>query len=458
MLGTRLEARQFKDIECLPRYIELPDEQREVGRSRSNPRLVSCSEERGPNATANPFPSTLSALSYATVKTSRRLLIAAQLLLAIAYALPVLTIAGRLTGSDFLIYYTGGAIVRDGHGSRLYDLDLQRAYQAETLAQEGSQSSFGLFPFINPPHAAVVLSPLTYLPPRLAAYVFFAFNCLIAAWILRRLWQLAAGWSRAEQIFLLTTVLATEVIWYSLGLGTITPFMFACILEYYLALSTGCDTRAGIWLVAATIKPQLVLLPALIPLVLRRWRLIGVAVSLGLLVGVVVSVILGFHVWLDYLRVLREVSTHGETYGALSVLMNNLRMILYWTAPPPAIGFLVYLALLVGVVSVVWLWRSTREFGLRFALTVLLGLFLAPYLHYQDTLIVFLPAALSYDFARKTRPELLPVFRILLLVATFVPATLFLSRYNRPLGWIWPLPLIMILMGVCVLGLRGKEA
>ena len=383
---------------------------------------------------------------------------AIQVLLALAYVFPVLQTHDRLTGSDFLIYYTGGAIVRDGQGSRLYDLDLQRDYQAQVLAQEGAHSNFGLFPFINPPHAALLLTPFAYLPPKRAALVFLAFNGLLAAWVLRRLWQLGAGWSRAERIILLTTVVATEVFWYSLGLGTMTVLVFACILEFYLALNAGRDTRAAIWLIAATIKPQLILLPALIPLALRRWRLIGVAVSLGLLVGFIVSLILGFRIWLDYLRVIREVSAHGETYGALSVLMNNLRMILYWTVPPQAILPLVYLALLAGVIVVFWLWRSARDFGLRFAFTILLGMFLAPYLHYQDTLIAFLPAALSYNFARDNRPKLLPVFQVLALTATFVPAALIFSPYNRPLGWIWPVPFIIILTVMCVLALRRKEA
>jgi hypothetical protein len=406
----------------------------------------------------NTFPTAASTLSYVTVNTPRRLLVATQLLLAIAYAIPVLTIADRLTGSDFVIYYTAGAIVRGGQGSRLYDLEVQRNYQAQVLAQEGSRSNFGLFPFINPPHAALLLSPFAFLPAKISVLVFFAFDCLVAAWVLFRLWQLAAGWSQCEQLLLITTVLATEVFWYGLGLGTMTVLVFACVVEYYLALSAGRDTRAAIWLIAATVKPQLILLPALIPFAQRRWRLLGVASSLGLLVGLCVSLILGFHVWLDYLRVLREVSAHGETYGALSVLMNNLRMILYLTVPPQALLPLVYLALLAGVASIFWLWRSSREFGLRFALTLLLGLFLAPYLHYQDTLIALLPAALSYDFARNQRPKLLPVFQVLALTVTFVPATLIFSRYNRPLGWIWPVPFIIILTVMCVLALRREEA
>jgi hypothetical protein len=236
-----------------------------------------------------------------------------------------------------------------------------------------------------------------------------------------------------------------------------TVLVFACILEYYLALSAGRDTRAAIWLIAATVKPQLILLPALIPLALRRWRLIGVAISLGLVVGLSLSLSFGFHIWLDYLRLLREVSAHGGTYGALSMLMDNLRMILYWTVPLQAVVPLVYLALLAGVVGIFWLWRSPREFGLRFALTILLGLFLAPYLHYQDTLIAFLPAALGFDFVRSNTPKLLPVFQVLVVALTLGQAALIITPHNRPFGFIWPLPLIMILAAVCALALRRRK-
>jgi hypothetical protein len=51
--------------------------------------------------------------------------------------------------------------------------------------------------------------------------------------------------------------------------------------------------------------------------------------------------------------------------------------------------------------------------------TLLLGLFPAPYLHYQDTLVAFLPGVLGHDFARSRRPKLLRVFRVLILVAMF---------------------------------------
>src|SRR5262245_9278559 len=262
------------------------------------------------------------------VKRSMRLLIVAQFLTAVTYAIPILS-SDRLKGSDFACFYTGWSIVRDGHGANLYDLDLQRAYQAPL----SDFSQFHFLPFINPPHAALLFMPLSYISARRAVFINLAFNCMIAGWVLYRLWQLSASWTKAERTLLLTTFLATEVFWYGLGVGAVTVLVFMFLIEYYLALLAGHEKRAAIWLIAATLKPQLILFPALIPLAQRRWRLVGVAVSLGLLIFVGVSISLGFHVWLDYLRLLRDVSVHGDVYGASPWLMNNVRMLLYWTLP-----------------------------------------------------------------------------------------------------------------------------
>jgi hypothetical protein len=388
------------------------------------------------------FPRGFPARYASDMDTLRRLLIATQFGLAVGYALYVLS-AERPTHSDFHSFYTGWSIVRDGQGGRLYDLDLQGAYQAKAFGLETSDSRFGLLPFINPPHAALILTPFAYFSPNAAASIYLAFNCLCAAWVLYRLWQLAAGWSMTEQILLLTTTLATEVFWYNLGTGTITLLIFVCLIEYYLAMRGRREGWAAFWLIAGTLKPQLILLPALIPLAQHRWRLVGTAVTLGLLVGLGVSLSFGFHIWVDYLQLLRQVGSHGEVFGADPMLMNNLRMILYGTVPPAAVAPLAYLGLLVGIVGICWLWRSARDFGLRFALTVLLGLFLAPHLNYQDTLFAILPAALAYDFARRERGGLILAFQVLMLIATFLPMALIFTGYTQTLGRIWPLPLIV---------------
>jgi Glycosyltransferase family 87 len=390
------------------------------------------------------------------VKNPARVLIGAQLLLALAYTLPLFS-SELLTDSDFISFYTGWEIVRNGDGPKLYDLELQTAYQSELWGSAGAPFNFRLLPFVNPPHAALIFMPLAYLSPRAAAFVFLGFNCLVGVWVLRRLWQLAAGWSQSARVLLITTILGTEVFWYGLATRTLTLIILACLIEYYRALKGGRDLGAAVWLITATIKPQLILLPAFIPLVRRRWRLIAIAFSLGILIAFCISLGLGFHIWKDYVLLLREVSFHGEAYGASPLLMNNLRMILYRTLPPLLVLPLVYLGLLVGIAATFWLWRSARAFELKFALTLLIGLCLAPHLNYQDTLIAFLPASILYERARLESGGFVKVFPLLLVIATLVPAALIFSGYSRTLRWIWPLPLILILIGLCVRALRVEQ-
>lgn len=391
-----------------------------------------------------------------SVKNAARLLIVAQLLLALAYTLPLFS-SELIADSDFISFYTGSSIVRDGEGRRLYDLELQRAHQAELLRAENAPAHLRFLPFINPPHAAPFFMPLSYVSFKSAAFVFLLFNCLVAIWVLRRLWQLAEGWTQSARVLLITTLLGTEIFWYGLATRTITLIIFACLIEYYRLFKDRRDTGAALWLVAATVKPQLIFLPGFVPVVLRRWRLIVTAVSLGTLIALCVSVGFGFHIWPDYLRLLREVSLNGEAYGASPLLMNNLRMLLYRTVPSGAVLPLVYAGLLAGMVITILLWRSFHAFELKFALTVLLGLFLAPHLNYQDTLLVFLPGAIIYDWARVKSVSLVRIFQWLLPIVTLAPAVLIFSSYSRTLRWIWPLPLILVLISLSIRALRAER-
>jgi hypothetical protein len=250
-----------------------------------------------------------------SVKNAARLLIGTQLLLALAYTLPLFS-TELIADSDFISFYTGSTIVRTGEGTRLYDLELQQTRQAGLLRGENAPAHLRFLPFINPPHAALFFMPLSYFSFKSAAFIFLAFNCLIAVWVLRRLWQLAEGWTQPARVLLITTILGTEVFWYGLATRTITLIIFACLIEYYRLLKNGRDTGAAVWLVAATVKPQLIFLPSFVPVVLRRWRLVVIAVSLGLLIALCVSVSFGFQIWPDYLRLLREVSLNGEASGA----------------------------------------------------------------------------------------------------------------------------------------------
>ena len=389
------------------------------------------------------------------MKNATRLLIGAQLLLALAYTLPLFS-SELLRKSDFVSFYTGWSMVRDGEGARLYDVELQRTYEAGLWTSGSPPPPLRLLPFVNPPPAAVTFTPFSYFSFGIAAYVFLALNCLVAVWVLRRLWQLTAGWERPARILLITTILGTEVLWYGLATRTITLIVFACLIEYYRSLKEGRDACAAVSLIAGAFKPQLIFLTAFIPIILRRWRVVLIAASLGGLIVLGISRGFGFHIWPDYLRLLREVSANGEMYGAFPLQMNNLRMFLYRIAPSGAVVPLVYAGLIIGMVGVFWLWRSARGFELKFAVTLLLGLFLAPHLNYQDTLVVFLPAVIIYDWAREKDELVVKVLQSLIVIATLLPPILIFSG-NRTLRWIWPVAFILILIALGVRALRSEQ-
>jgi hypothetical protein len=180
-------------------------------------------------------------------------------------------------------------------------------------------------------------------------------------------------------------------------------------------------------------------------------------VSVGVFVALCISLAVGFHIWTDYVGLLREVSISGAAYGASPLQMNNLRMILYRILPYAMVLPFVYIALLAGMASTFWIWRSARAFELKFALTLLIGLFLAPHLNYQDTLLAFLPASIIYDQTRLKSQHLTKVFQWLLPIATLIPAALIFSSYSRTLRWIWPMPFVLILIGLCVRALRAEH-
>jgi len=382
------------------------------------------------------------------VQTSRLLLIAAQILLALIYTLPVFS-SQLIKDSDYVAFYTGWSILRDGEGSKLYNLEQQLKYQKQIVGNAGPVLPYRLLPFINPPHAALLFMPLAYLSFTTASYVFLGINWLVAFWIARRFWQLAAAWSETSRLLLITTFLTTEVFWYGLATRTMTLIVMAAIIEYFLALRRQQYTRAAIWLLVGTFKPQLVLLPALIPLAQRRWRMLAIAASLGLLIALGISAYLGFGIWRDYFRTLQEVSIHGQQYGATVLLMNNFHMLFERVLWPPAVTPAVYFALACGIVGTILMWRSTDKFNIRFAISILLGILVAPHLNYQDTILFFLPAAIAYDDAHRWQRRIGNVFGLGVLIYTFLPPLLIFSG-SRVLRFVWPIVPIAALTAICV--------
>jgi hypothetical protein len=309
--------------------------------------------------------------------------------------------------ADFSAFYTGWAIVRDGHGPQLYDWGLQRIYQQQILA--GRTFDGGLLPYVNPPHVTLLLTPLAFLPRQVAFIVWTAGQVALLAWLLSLIWRFTADWPRRERWLALLAIAAFPPLLNTFLLGTFSLIILVCVLQYYGALRENAGVKAAAWLALATLKPQLVVLPGLILLAARRWRaLLWGALMVGVSV-IVSSAALGWRIWPGFIGAMGE---HMRLFGVNGVepsAMYNFRGLLttlWGNARANEINLVSNVVLALTIIAALWLWRGPWRpaepiFELRFALTVMLGVLFCVHLYPHDALLVVAPAVLFYDYLRR---------------------------------------------------------
>ena len=156
---------------------------------------------------------------------------------------------------DFQSFYTGAALVRDGHAAQLYDYDLQTRY--------GTTS-----PYIRPPFYALPLTPLALLSLENAFAVWIAvqIGALLAVW-----WWAYRRFGADALVFaaLFHPVLA------GIANGQDCAILLLILLGAFWAAERGQDRLAGVLLGLALFKFHLLLLLPAAMLVRRRWRMLA---------------------------------------------------------------------------------------------------------------------------------------------------------------------------------------
>ncbi len=317
---------------------------------------------------------------------------------------------GLLWRADVTAFYTGGAIVRQGLGPYLYDLDLQARVQQAILGP-GRMFYDGVLPFNNPPHFALVMAPFSLLPLGPAYWCWTALQVGILVRLIQRLRFLSAEWERRERRMLAGAFFAFFPLFLQFLHGSLSLFVLWCLTEFYLALREGRDARAGVWLALAAVKPQAALFPALVLLAGRRWRALLGAGAAGLVIFGVTAAALGPSIWPDYLRWLATTASYFDHFGVYPSGMINLKGTLtFWLGAEraPLIQAITGILLAAGALGVLLLWArqgwepGRPPFDLRLSFTLLLGALLSPHQNQQDCLIYALPIVLFYGALHRT--------------------------------------------------------
>jgi hypothetical protein len=322
-------------------------------------------------------------------------------------------------GGDFIAYYGAGKQALAGDWAHIYDLAAQLPFQQALLQHSGLPAGGpSMIPFDYPPPAALLFLSFALLPARAAALLWLGINIVLVG-VSSQLMTRGLGTAPGIVSTVLRSPFAALSIFVLLpvdwGLLSGQPVGAILLLAElsFLALVAGRDTRAGIWLgLLAILKPQLVLVPFLGLLVLRRPRAAAGAALAGLALLVTSLALVGVHGLIAYMQLLRQIdpALGSTTYSIRTEAMVNWRA---WIAAIPGIDGQTALMLTTGAalvtVGVALLLcarrRSPATFAPAYLALTAAGLVAGYHSHYQD-LVVLLPAAVAMLAARWPPPPL----------------------------------------------------
>lgn len=303
---------------------------------------------------------------------------------------------------DFRAYYTAGLMVREGAGPSLYDLDSQFEYQRRIIPE--MQDPAGLLCFLEPPVAALPVAAIASLPLREAYLIWSAFNLLWLLLLTRVITKALSPVPSHGRFRALAMCLTFLPAWVALAHGQISFILATGLLAAWLALRSGKDLRAGLWLSLLFLKPHLAIVPAL--LLLRRGRgraFVGLVLG-GAAIAAASLAVTGWGGLVDYPTVLLNAVTWGDAYsvhpqatftwrGLMQSLFETDRaapVLPYWLG-----GAAVALWLLFRRCDSVWGTDSPR-FAFEWSLLTATLLFTSPHTNYHDLTLLLVPGVLVF--------------------------------------------------------------
>jgi hypothetical protein len=389
------------------------------------------------------------------VRLLRRFSIGINVLLAAGLALGtarrMLAPAGVID-TDFTVFHSAWWLILHGQGRFLYDASAQRA--AQQLLMGGQAFVGGLMAFLNPPHAALAGVPLGWIAERSGAGVAFAIwtgvNLVLLLrldFLIRSLVDARRGERRAMVTFAL---LAYYPVFYTIGIGQLSLLLAVSVFELFRALEGRHPLSAAIWLIALSIKPQL-LPPFLLLLALRRhWRALGWTAALGVGVAAICAALLGRTIWLDYLRNVRALEQFFAA-GTPAYMMNlrgGLTRLLGDQVSPEGV-YLVAVAAWIAAMAALALVLIRRgaaggsDLRTEFGLTLAVSLFFNPHLFPQDAVLWAVALSLHIaGFRARQSPTLFTAFALSWPILFAVSQALDLSAGPRRL---FPTPAIVVI-------------
>lgn len=304
---------------------------------------------------------------------------------------------------DYVIFYTGAQIVRDGAATQLYDLNRQREYQDKFNVPIRA----GALPFNHPAYELLWHIPLTFLS-YIDAYI--VWNMINVGLLL----SMARGFLPRNRFDLRLMFLFMMFGFYPVLVvflqGQDSILLTFLIGAAFIALKQHNEVGAGVLLGLASFKPQLVL-PIVLACACKPYQKTAAAWLASVTVLGIISVsMVGISGAIKYLELISWIDKVNYTINP--ALMPNLRGLVHYSlaAQFPAAVFPVTALLTLGVLGcIVGLWRRARcenetIFDLTFALTSTLTLLSSYHAYTHDFALLLLPALIVTRYLLTSSP------------------------------------------------------
>lgn len=297
------------------------------------------------------------------------------------------------TGSDFIAFYTAGRVAQSYGAAYVYNISLQQDIQEEQVG----------FPLV--PGQVLLYNHLPFLIPILhilvsADYVgsFYRWIFLLIALFITSISVLSgvlkdARFDSSTRLIAGVGSLLFLPLFFSLMNGQDSALLLLGTALWMYGLSSGKEITAGLGLSLTTIRPHLALILALPMLFSYRKVFLGFILGSGVL-ALLSFLILGMQGTREFIDIL-FISANGEWYGMKESAMYNLIGLLVRTIPwlevstIRAVGWSIYGVTGIGL-CIVWARNRNIQDG-QIGLTVTLGLFVAPHLHFHDLTLLLIP-------------------------------------------------------------------
>jgi hypothetical protein len=341
------------------------------------------------------------------------------------------------TGSDFIGFYSIGRITQDFGPSRVYDPALQQRVEEEVVG-------FELIP-----GQVLINQHLPFLIPVLQAIISRDYVASFYRWNLLMLMLYITSVVLLSHHLKAKGLESSSVIAMSFGALLFYPFFFSqlngqdtviCLLGiaiWFVGLRSDREALAGLGLSLTTVRPHIAILMAIPMFFHHRKTFWGFTIGAGFLAAVSLG-LLGVAGTREFIHVL-QISTQGQWYGLHEEYMFNLIGLILRILPfltPDTVHILGWAAYGLAILASCFLWNKDMMWKSgRMGLLVILGVFLAPHLHFHDLTLLLIPVyeiVLNHMETGESRHSVLiglpVIFSYLLLISNTSP----ILQYSVP--------------------------